>query len=36
MGKCKTPAQADAELDEWIKTSIGVAFLGPWLAQCAA
>lgn len=35
MGKCKTPAQADAELDEWIKTSIGVAFLGPWLAQCA-
>lgn len=31
MGKCKTPAQADAELDEWIKTSIGVAFLAPSL-----
>lgn len=34
MPKCKNQAQADAEIDEWLKTSVGVAFLGPWLAQC--
>ena len=35
MAYCKNQAQADAEIDEWIKTSVGVQFLGPWLAQCA-
>ena len=35
MAYCKNQDQADAEIDEWIKTSVGVAFLGPWLAQCA-
>lgn len=34
MPKCKNQAQADAEIDEWLKTSVGVAFLGPYLAQC--
>lgn len=34
MAYCKNQAQADAEIDEWLKTSVGVAFLGPWLAQC--
>ena len=32
---CKSQDQADAEIDEWLKTSVGVAFLGPFLAQCA-
>ena len=32
---CKTQAQANAEMDEWIKTSVGKQFLGPYLAQCA-
>lgn len=34
MAYCKNQDQADAEIDEWLKTSVGVAFLGPWLAQC--
>lgn len=34
MAYCKNQSQADAEIDEWLKTSVGVAFLGPWLAQC--
>ena len=34
MAYCKNQAQADAEIDEWLKTSVGVAFLGPYLAQC--
>lgn len=35
MAYCKNQAQANAEMDEWIRTSIGKQFLGPYLAQCA-
>lgn len=31
---CKTPDQANSEIDEWLKTSVGVSFLGKWGAQC--
>lgn len=35
MALCKNQAQADAEIDEWIATAAGKAFLGQWGAQCA-
>lgn len=32
---CKTQAQADAELDEWLQQALGVSMAGPWGNQCS-